>query len=258
MKMVALIPARAGSKRIVGKNTRLLAGEPLIAWTIRAALESGVFSKVIVSSEDTDTLAAAEEYGAELWRRNEAFSTDDAPDICWVREILGNAGLNWWIETPNAFAILRPTSPFRTADTIRRAYKQFRHDEAHSLRAMQPVKEHPGKMWQVMAPGYPAMPLIGIEWPARGPGAQSERTRDTEPWHSLPTQTLPKVYVQNASLEMAWSYVIPAFGTISGRKVSPFFTEGYEGFDLNTEDDWQEAERLIEQGKVALPSLARL
>ena len=71
----------------------------------------------------------------------------------------------------------------------------------------------------------------------------------------MPTQTLPTVYVQNASLEMAWSYVVPAFGTISGTKVLPFFTEGYEGFDVNTEDDWREATRLVRDGLVALPAL---
>jgi CMP-N,N'-diacetyllegionaminic acid synthase len=79
---------------------------------------------------------------------------------------------------------------------------------------------------------------------------------DGTPWHSSPTQTLPPVYVQNASLEMAWTYVVKQFGTIAGRKIAPFFTEGYEGFDINTpDDDWREAERLIAEGLVDLPSL---
>jgi N-acylneuraminate cytidylyltransferase len=250
--MVALIPARAGSKRIPGKNTRLLAGEPLLAWTIRAAYASGVFDEVIVSSEDSAIGQIAERAAAYWLPRPAALATDESPDIAWVRD----AFKMQIVERAQAFAILRPTSPFRTAETIKRAFRQFTHDEAHSLRAMQPVKEHPGKMWQVAGAGYPAVPLIGAGWPT--PTGATFRASGDTPWHSQPTQALPKVYVQNASLEMAWSYVIHAFGTISGTKIAPFFTEGYEGFDLNTEDDWDQAERLIAEGKVARPALAAL
>lgn len=235
MNMVALIPARAGSKRVPGKNTRLLYGKPLLVWSIEAALASGVFDAVMVSTEDAATAVIAMDCGVKVHLREAAHAADDSPDIHWVRAALRYA------EHPNAFAILRPTSPFRTAATIRRAYRQFSHDEAHSLRAVQPVSEHPGKMWQCYGAGYPIVPLIGAEWPSQGPGLLGLRTRDETPWHSQPTQTLPTVYIQNASLEMAWSYVIPAFGTISGRKVAPFFTEGDEGFDINTEDDWTRA-----------------
>lgn len=254
MNMVALIPARAGSKRIPGKNTRLLAGAPLIAWTIQAAKESGVFDEVFVASEDVETQKLAWQCHTATYPRSDQTARDESPDIDWVREfftVMDGAGRSW-----NAFAILRPTSPFRTADTIKRAYKQFSHDEAHSLRAMQVAKEHPGKMWQIAGRGYPAVPLLGTAWPM--PLGIPFLTGEDQPWHSQPTQTLPQVYIQNASLEMAWSYVIYAFGTISGKKVAPFFTEGYEGFDLNTEEDWQQAERLLAEGTVALPTLARV
>jgi hypothetical protein len=69
----------------------------------------------------------------------------------------------------------------------------------------------------------------------------------------MPTQSLPAVYVQNASLEMAWTYVVTSFGTISGKKIAPFFTEGYEGFDINDEDDFATAARLVAEGRVTLP-----
>lgn len=260
MKMVALIPARAGSKRIPGKNTRLLAGEPLIAWTIRAAQASGVFDLVLVSTDDPAIGDIVQTLNGDTPIRQRAkwierpaeLATDDAPDIGWVRHAIGMAakyGENY-LAAPfspfSAFAILRPTSPFRTAETIQRAYKQFIHDETHSLRAVQPVKEHPGKVWEYAGRGYPMTPILN-------------RTRlDGTPWHSSPTQSLPTFYIQNASLEMAWTYVVTSFGTISGNKVAPFFTEGYEGFDLNTEEDWQQAERLLAEGTVALPTLARV
>jgi CMP-N,N'-diacetyllegionaminic acid synthase len=238
MNMVALIPARAGSRRCPGKNTRELAGHPLIAYTIAAAIESGVFSELFVCSDDPATYQIALQAGAIWWPRHDV--PDDQPDVAWVAEFFRLTPRD---KCPEAFAILRPTSPFRTAATIQRAYRQFKRAEVHSLRAVQPVKEHPGKMWEWAGPGYPMTPVLG--W-----------TRaDGTPWHSAPTQTLPKFYVQNASLEMAWSYVVQSFGTISGKKIVPFFTDGYEGFDINDEDDFATAARLVAEGRVTLPQL---
>jgi CMP-N,N'-diacetyllegionaminic acid synthase len=170
-----------------------------------------------------------------FWMREPV--ADEQPDIHWIRDVdPSKCGAD-------AFAILRPTSPFRTAATISRAYERFRKLEVHSMRAVEPVKQHPGKMWFHNGPGYPMTPVCDAS------------RSDGTPWHSSPTQTLPPVYVQNASLEMAWTYVVKQFGTIAGRKIAPFFTEGYEGLDLNTLDDWREAERLIAEGLVDLPSL---
>lgn len=242
MNMVALIPARAGSKRCPGKNTRELAGHPLIAYTIAAALESGVFGRVVVCSDDyPTTMRIGADYGADFFYRSAV--SDDQPDIEWVRDVLGNEFCK-----VESFAILRPTSPFRTAATIRRAYDQFRRSEVHSLRAVQPVKEHPGKMWTWKGAGYPMVPVLEAGWRETPP-------QPTVPMHSMPTQELPKVYVQNSSLEMAWSYVVNSFGTISGKKIAPFFTEGYEGFDINDEDDFAQAARLVAEGRVTLPQL---
>lgn len=237
MKMVALIPARAGSKRIPGKNTKLLAGHPLIAYTIAAAQESGVFSEILVCSDDDAALKVARLHGIGTHFRHPV--SDDQPDVAWVGDAVAFAS------GFEQFAILRPTSPFRTAATIRRAFDRFRRTpDIDSLRAVQPVTQHPGKMWSWEGPGYPITPLLGY-------------TRsDGTPWHSSPTQTLPTFYIQNASLEMAWTRTVTQLGSIAGKKVLPFFTDGYEGFDLNTMDDWREAERLIAEGTVALPALA--
>lgn len=226
--MIALIPARAGSKRCPGKNTRLLNGSPLIAYTIAAALESGVFSKVIVASDEPFFNTVVMPTGAAFIHRLTA--ADDEADITWVRFVLDS------IVAPSEFAILRPTSPFRTAATIRRAYEQFQAmpDRGDSLRAVELVTEHPGKMWicaQDEMPKGRMRPLM--------PGELNG-----VPWHSCPTQTLPPVYRQNASLEMAKRRCVDLFNSISGHVIYPFFTEGYEGFDINTEADFARAERL--------------
>ena len=76
-----------------------------------------------------------------------------------------------------------------------------------------------------------------------------------QPWHSSQTQTLPEVYVQNASLEIAWTRVVSDGRTIAGDVVMPFFTEGFEGFDVNTPDDWMLAEHYVARGEARLPSV---
>ena len=73
------------------------------------------------------------------------------------------------------------------------------------------------------------------------------------PWHSTPYQALPEVYVQNASLEIAWTRVVLEERTIAGTVIVPFLTEGYEGFDINDPRDWTLAETLIAEKVAVLP-----
>ncbi len=246
--MVALIPARAGSKRIPGKNMKLLAGQPLLRYTLEAVKAAGVFADIIVSSEDAATLRYAAAYGARaMWCPTSIAHRDETPDIYWVRYTLDR--LRDRGARPASFALLRVTAPFRTAATIQRAYQQFtRPDQtADTLRAVELATQHPAKMWrQVHGECGPIQPLIE--------GAHPDGT----PWHSSPTQTLPRYYVQNASLEMAWTTAVEVHGRITGRKIAPFFTEGYEGFDLNTLADWREAEYLIASGQAVLPEIHAL
>lgn len=232
--MIALIPARAGSKRIPGKNTKLLAGHPLIAYTIAAAKQSGVFADITVCSDDRAALTIGDDMGVYTWERPP--SPDDEPDIAWVREYMRHS-------SQDSFAILRPTSPFRTAGTIRRADCLF-SSEIDSLRAVEPWSgPHPGKMWTFDHVMMLMSPVVR-EWTAHAP------------YHSSPTQELVPVVRQNACLEMAWTRNIRTNPpTIAGEYVAPFFTEGHEGHDLNTLDDWTEAERLIECGAARLPDL---
>jgi CMP-N,N'-diacetyllegionaminic acid synthase len=239
--VVAVIPARQGSKRVPGKNVRLLNGHPMIAYTIIPALESGIFESVIVSTDSEEIAATAQHYGAEVpFLRPAAYASDTSPDIEWLEHALGELrrrGRSW-----DCFSLLRPTSPFRSADTIRRAWALFTSQEgADSLRAVEKCSQHPGKMWVVR--GNRMFPLLPF-----GPAEQ--------PWHSTPYQALPPVYVQNASLEIAWTRVVFERRTIAGDVVVPFVTEGYEGFDINDETDWMIAERLLADGAVRLPSLA--
>ena len=238
---VALIPARSGSKRVSGKNVRLLGGHPMLAYTIAAARASGVFESVIVSTDAEDIAAIARQYGAEVpFLRPAPFAGDMSPDIEWLEYTiaqLGTLGRQW-----DCFSLLRPTSPFRTAATIRRAWALFTSQEGvDSVRAVEKCAQHPGKMWIVR--GQRMVPLLPF-----GP--------DSQPWHSTPYQALPPVFVQNASLEIAWVRVVRERRSIAGDVLVPFVTEGYEGFDINDAYDWMVAERLLADGLVRLPELA--
>ena len=235
---VALIPARAGSKRGVDKNIRRLSGHPLMAYTIAAARQSDVFADVVVSTDSTKYAEVARYYGAEVpFLRPAEYADDKSPDIEWVDFTLNQLKASG--RSHDCFSILRPTSPFRLPHTIQRAWNEFLSEEdVDSLRAVEKCKQHPGKMWVIR--GKRMLPLL--------PQSPAEL-----PWHSSQYAALPEVFVQNASLEIARSEVVFETRTIAGSTVMPFFTEGYEGFDVNLPYDWQYAEELIRAREAILP-----
>jgi CMP-N,N'-diacetyllegionaminic acid synthase len=232
---VALIPARAGSERVPGKNVRELAGHPLLAYSIAAARESGVFGAILVSTDSEEIAAVARRYGAEVPELRPAeLATSTSPDVEWVK--LAMAGREEQI-----FGILRPTSPFRTAATIRRAFARLVElgERADSIRAVELVRQHPAKMW--ILDGDLMHPLL--DQPAQG-----------VPLHSMQYQALPQVHVQNSSLELAWSRVLEGDEpSIAGERVAPFLTEGDEGLTIDYPDDFERAERLAASGAAELP-----
>jgi len=240
--IVALIPARSGSKRVPDKNIRSLAGHPLIAYNIAAAKQSEIFTDVIVSTDSKGYADIAGYYGAEVpFLRPTEIAGDQSPDIEWLASALRH--LKDEGREYDCFSILRPTSPFRLPETIRRAWQTFLAETGvDSLRAVEKCIQHPGKMWVVRDKRMtPLLPL--------GPAGQ--------PWHSSQYHSLPEIYVQNASLEIAWSRVVFEDHTIAGNVVMPFFTETYEGFDVNNPYDWQLAEQLVQNGEAKLPRIAQ-
>lgn len=236
--IIGLVPARAGSKRVKNKNIRRLGAHPVIAYTIAAARASGIFDDVVVSTDGPLIADIAKHYGAAVpFLRPPQFATETSPDIEWIEYTLGrlrDEGRRY-----DCFSILRPTSPFRTPGTIRRAWDEFRAESGvDSLRAVERCRQHPGKMWIVR--GRRMLPLLPM-----GPAEQ--------PWHSSQYASLFEVYAQNASLEIAWTRVVFEGRTIAGTVLMPFFTDGLEGFDINDGRDWRHAEELVRAGEAALP-----
>ena len=240
--VVAMIPARAGSKRVPGKNVKRLAGHPMIAYAIASAIDSGVFDRVIVSTDSERFAEIARYYGAEVpFLRPPEISGDRSPDIEFVEHVLNE--LKDRGKSYDCFSILRPTSPFRKAETIQRAWQEFLAEPGvDSLRAVEKARQHPAKMWVVRR--HRMMPLIPF-----GPAEQ--------PWHSSQYPTLPEIYVQNASLEIAWSRVVYEGRTIAGEVLMPFLTRDDEGIDVNDKYDWMIAEQMVTSGEADLPPVAQ-
>ena len=238
MKAVAFIPARSGSKRVPDKNIKPIDGHAMLAYTVRAAIESGVFDSVICATDSERYAEIAQHYGAEVpFLRSAQISGDKSPDIEWVVWMLQQ--LNAQGRIFEVFSILRPTSPFRLPKTIQRAWKLFSENpNADSLRAVERCKQHPGKMWVVR--GKRMLPLMPLDIQGT-------------PWHSSQYAALPEIYVQDASLEIAWTRIALEQNTIAGEAIIPFISEGLEGFDINEPEDWLLAEHYVAVGRAQLP-----
>jgi CMP-N,N'-diacetyllegionaminic acid synthase len=234
---VALIPARSGSERVRDKNIRPLAGHPLLAYAIATARQSGIFDRIVCSTDSTKIAEVAQRYGADIpFLRPTELATSTSPDIEWI----GHA-LELLDDHYDLFAIVRATNPFRGPDVLQRGLRQLlATPEADSIRAVERVKQHPGKMW--VLEGKTMRPLL-------------DQSQLDVAWHAGQYQALPEVYVQNSALEIAWTRVVSQTGTREGRVVAPYLTEGHEGFNIDDEEDWERARRLLDSGMVALPDV---
>jgi CMP-N,N'-diacetyllegionaminic acid synthase len=238
---VAFVPARSGSERVPHKNVRPLAGHPLLAYAIETARLSGAFERVVVSTDSEEIADVARWYGADVpFLRPAEFATATSPDIEWLTYTLGELP-----ERYELFALVRATNPFRGPDVVRRGLEQLlATPEADSVRAVELVKQHPGKMWLLADDGRTMRPLL-------------EQSHLDVTWHAGQYQALPRVYVQNSALEIAWTRVVTETGTREGAVLTPFLTQGLEGFNVDDEDDWARAEQLVASGEATLPPIER-
>jgi N-acylneuraminate cytidylyltransferase len=233
--VVALIPARSGSERVRDKNIRPLAGHPLLAYAVTSAQQAGIFDRIVCSTDSGKIAEVAQRYGADVpFLRPAALATSTSPDIEWIKHALEQLGEHY-----DLFAIVRATNPFRGPDVLRRGFEQLLNTpEADSIRAVELVKQHPGKMW--VLEGKTMRPLL-------------EQSQLDVAWHAGQYQALPPIYVQNSALEIAWTRVVSQTGTREGRVVAPFLTEGFEGFNIDEEEDWEQARRILDRGDAELP-----
>lgn len=222
--VLAIIPARGGSKGLPGKNLAELGGIPLIEWSIRAAFESALVTRVLVSTDSEDIAEVARSAGAEVpWLRPSELAEDDTPDLpVFVHALDSLYGRN---EEPELVVHLRPTVPLRPAGLIDRSINLLRCcPEADSLRSLSPTKKSPFKMWTLDAVGM-IEPVVGT-W--------------EQQWFNQPRQALPETWEHNGMIDVIRPAVIRN-GSMSGKKIIPLFTSEVSVIDIDSAADLERA-----------------
>lgn len=232
MKILALIPARGGSKGIKKKNIVNLNGKPLIAYTIECSLKSKFINRVIVSTDDVKIAQIAKKYGAETpFIRPKEFAQDLSRDI----DVFYHA-LRWLKDKenyiPDIVLNMRPVCPLRRVEVVDKAIKTFiDNPDADSLRAVCYPRQTPYKMWRKK--GRYLEPLL-------------EYKKFKEPYN-MPRQVLPKVLYQHGYVDMVRAEVILKYKLMSGKKIFPFFCENL--VDIDYPEDLILAEKLLKGKK---------
>jgi YrbI family 3-deoxy-D-manno-octulosonate 8-phosphate phosphatase len=230
-EILALIPARGGSKGIPGKNIRSFAGFPLIAWSIAAAKQSELVTRVIVSTDDEAIAEVAREYVAEApFLRPDEISQDKTTDLPVFEHALK------WLEDvegyrPDIVIQLRPTSPIRPPGMIDDAIRiLLEHPDADCVRGVVPAAQNPFKMWKFNGEGKPLNALLEVEG-------------ILEPYNA-PRQVLPPVYWQTGHIDVIRISTITQKKSLTGDIIYPLLIDPTYTVDIDTLPDWVKYEAL--------------
>lgn len=231
---LGIIPARGGSKGIPGKNIKMLAGKPLIAWTIEAAKNADLLDRVIVSTDDEEIAKVAREYGAEVpFLRPKEISGDLATDVEFIDHALLFLKEKEGYE-PDIVLRLPPTSPLRKAEHINMGIMTL--VDTPSADASRPIVEspkHPYKFW-VTKEGSPFLrPFLG-----------KEITGFDEP-HNLPRQLFPKVYMHTGAMDVIWVKTIKEQRSTSGKNLAYFFMDAESSCNIDSPVDFLIADTIL-------------
>jgi CMP-N-acetylneuraminic acid synthetase len=232
-KVLALVPARGGSKGIPRKNLQLLAGRPLVAHAVQAGLDAQLVTRVVCSTDDADIAEAARQAGAEVpFLRPLELAQDRSED--WPVFI---HALDWleahegWV--PDLVVNLRPTSPLRTSEHVDRAIRLLLDSGADSVKAVCLARQHPHKMWLLSEPNSGQMEPF-LRTPFR-----LERGPD------VPRAELEDVYWQNGVVDVTRREVLREQRVMIGKRVAGLVTKLEESIDIDTPLDLLMAELLF-------------
>jgi len=231
--IVAIVPARGGSKSIPRKNVRLFAGYPLLAYSIAAGLQAERVDRVLVSTDDPEIAAVAREHGAQApFLRPAALAQDDTLDLPVFQHALA------WLDEhegvqPSLIVQLRPTSPLRPVGLVDRAIEMLQADErADSARGVVPSGQNPYKMWR-KAEGDRLQPLL-IDGPPEA--------------YNQPRQSLPPTFWQTGHIDVIRPGTITDKGSMSGEYILGVEIDRSYTVDIDTEADWRRAEAMLLDG----------
>jgi len=239
-EVLALIPARGGSKSIPRKNIRPFAGHPLIAYSIAAGLSANTVTRVIVSTDDEEIAAISCDYGAETpFLRPTEFSQDDTQDLPVFQH-----ALHWLAENedyhPEIVVQLRPTSPLRRVAHIDECVRRLlARPDADAVRTVCVPFQNPFKMWRIGGDGLMQQLVQTVLREA----------------YNMPRQALPEVYWQTGYVDAAWAATLLEKNSMTGERILPLVIDPNEWIDIDSPDDWRRAERMLESGEVSFLDL---
>ena len=234
-EILALIPARGGSKGIPRKNIRSFAGYPLLAWSIAAAKQAACVTRILVSTDDEEIAAVAREYGAETpFLRPAEIAQDNTTDLPVFEHALQ------WLEAnedyqPEIVIQLRPTSPIRPRDCVDSAVNiLLQQADADCVRGVVPAGQNPHKMWRIAGDGQPMKSLLEAEG-------------ITEPYNA-PRQILPPVYWQTGHIDAIRVSTIKQKHSLTGDVIYPLVIDPRYTVDIDNLSDWAKYESLANSG----------
>ncbi len=234
-EVLAIVPARSGSKSIPRKNIHVFAGHPLIAYSIAAAQKSEKVTRLIVSTDDEEIAEVARYYGGEVpFLRPVELAQDETPDLPVFQHALDWLGCqeNYF---PDVIVHLRPTSPIRPHDCVDRAIRiLLEHPEADSIRSVIPSGQNPYKMWCIDSITGQMKPLLHLS------GVHEA--------YNTPRQQLPVTYWQTGHVDVIRTATILKKNSMSGEVILPLITDPCYAMDIDTRLEWQFAEFLIQKG----------
>ena len=226
MKILGLIPARGGSKGIPGKNIKPLGGKPLLQYTIEAAKRANLLSRIVLSSDDEEIMATAKRLGLEApFRRPDALAGDSSSSLDMIQH-----ALRFFItegENFDAVCLLQPTSPFRREGLIDEAIDNFIQGGFDSLISVREVPEDYNPHW-VFEEENGGLRI------ATGESEIISRRQD-----------LPKAFHRDGAIYLTKKKVLMEQNSLFGEKIGFINTTGEPYVNLDTQTDWEEAEKML-------------
>jgi len=228
LRVLAVIPARGGSKSIPKKNIKAFCGKPLISYSIELALKSSLIDRVIVSSDSKEIIDISIKYGAEApFRRPDKLANDDTTDFPVFKHCLDFLKKNGNYE-PSLVVHLRPTSPLRTIGMLEKAIKMMiDNPEADSLRGVCEPTQSPYKMWTIDSDGF------------LSPFNKNISIKEA---YNQPRQKLPLVYWQNGYMDVIRLKTLTNKKSMTGNKILPLLIKENNIFDIDDYTTFKMAE----------------
>ena len=224
--VLAIVPARGGSKGVPGKNVRKLAGRTLLDYTAAAARDSGVIDRLVLSTDSAEIADAGKRAGLEVpFMRPADLANDDTPMLPVIQHAVDTLAADGW--TPDMVVLLQPTSPLRRASHVRDAVTTLRETKADSVVTVVELPRH-------LSPDYVMRIEDGVLRPFLAEGARVTRRQDARP-----------AYSRDGTVYACWRATLDKWGNIYGERCQPLILDAADSLSIDSPADWAEAERRL-------------